>query len=133
MACTSTAEAEVHAVLEMVYTVGSAADVVREIFGGLFGEKLEKPVILNDSQPGLDAIKSKRGRTKHYDIRIKFLAKGVADQVFGISKVNTRDNKADLLTKALRGVRFRMLTDAVTYEGSRANSIVTVSNLRGKY
>ena len=49
-----TAEAEIHPVLEMVYTLGAAIVMVREIFGRFFEQNNGIPLILNDNQPGLD-------------------------------------------------------------------------------
>ena len=62
MVSTSTAEAEIHAVLEMVFTIDAAVAVVGEVFWGLLGQDVPIPRILNDNQPGLDAIKARRGR-----------------------------------------------------------------------
>ena len=115
MVCLSTAEAETHALVDVGKELIYVKQLINEmlVFFGMGWPQV--PVIFTDNQPAIDAVFGGKGRTKHYDIRIKFLAQRVADRVFSISKVDTRDNKADLLTKALRGIWFRMLTDAVTY------------------
>ena len=87
MICTSTAEAEIHAILEMVFMTGNAKAVVQEIFGRLFGEGLQRPIILNNNQPGLDAIRSRKGRNKHYDIKVKKIAEGAEKGLYLIKKV----------------------------------------------
>jgi hypothetical protein len=109
MVCTSTAEAEIHAVLEMVYAVKSVAALVEEIFLQFFGESVSTPVLFSDNQPGLDAISSNRGRTKHYDIKIKFIAERVEQNELVLRKISTSLNVADVFTKAVRAVRFREL------------------------
>ena len=73
----------------------------------LLGE-CKKPIICSDNQPAIDAVLNGKGRTKHYDLRIKFLSTGMVQGMFAILKVSTRDNLADIFTKVLRAVRFRM-------------------------
>jgi hypothetical protein len=109
MISTSTAEAEVHALLEMVYSVGNAVAVLEEISFGLLGKGIGVPRILSDNQPGLDAIQSRKGRNKHYDIKIKFIAEGIELGKYRIRKVSTLENVADVLTKAVPVGRFREL------------------------
>jgi hypothetical protein len=109
MVCTSTAEAEIHAVLEMLHTVRIAKAVLRDIQRSFGGKIVQVPVIYSDNQPGLDAIKSGRARTKHYDVKVKFIAEAVVRGDFELHKVATSCNVADVFTKALRGKRFRAL------------------------
>jgi hypothetical protein len=112
MVCTSTAEAEIHAVLEMVYAMQSVAMLVGEIFENFFSESTSIPVLFSDNQPGIDAVSSKRGRTKHYDIKIKFIAERIEQGEFTLKKITTSLNVADIFTKALRAIRFRELARA---------------------
>jgi hypothetical protein len=109
----STAEAESHALVDMakeiIYVhrlVDELSVVVRLASGGM-------PVIYSDNQPALDAVANGRGRTKHYDLRIKFLGLGVQNEMFAIEWISTEDNIGDLFTKVLRGVRFKMLRAAM--------------------
>jgi hypothetical protein len=71
------------------------------------------PTIYTDNQPALDAVINGKGRTKHYDLRIKYLAFGILQGTFQIVKVATVDNLADIFTKVLRGRRFKMLASAM--------------------
>ena len=32
------------------------------------------PTILSDNQPGIDAIKARKAKRKHYDVKVKHLA-----------------------------------------------------------
>ena len=117
MVCTSTAEAEIHAIIEMVHTVRMTRDLLSELlqeFGFQCSNRI--PLILSDNQPGLDAVRSGRARTKHYDIKVKFIAQGIDNKDFELQKVSTSSNKADVLTKPLRAVRFKALVRFLTSE-----------------
>ena len=110
MVSTSTAEAEIHAIMEVSNAVRVARGVLGEILREVFGEEVDMPVIYSDNQPGLDAVKAKRARTKHYDVKIKFIAQGIENGDFDLRKVATSVNVADVFTKALRATRFQALT-----------------------
>jgi hypothetical protein len=122
MVSTSTAEAEIHAVLEMVFTVQHASSILADIFGSFLGEAIGVPSILTDSQPGLDAIQSRKGRNKHYDVKIKFIAEGIDELRYRLGYIPTRENIADVFTKTVPGPRFRELTNVfMTRAGASAN------------
>jgi hypothetical protein len=110
MVSTSTAEAEIHAIMEVMGAVRVAKGVLHEMLGKMFDEEVPVPVIYSDNQPGLDAVKAKRARTKHYDVKVKFIAQGIENGEFDLKKVATLVNVADVFTKALRSARFRALT-----------------------
>jgi hypothetical protein len=109
----STAEAESHALVnvakEIVYIQRLVEDVAMVV--GL--QTLTVPTIYSDNQPAMDAVINGKGRTKHYDLRIKYLAFGLSQGTFQIIKVATVDNLADIFTKVLRGRRFKMLASAM--------------------
>ena len=111
----STAEAESHAMVdiakEMVFVKRMVSAMKRFCYLKVSG----KPAIFTDNQPALDAIVNGKGRTKHYDLRIKYLALGIAAGNFEINKVSSRENIADIFTKALRTTRFRWLVRAVVF------------------
>jgi hypothetical protein len=109
MVSTSTAEAEIHAIMEIVGAVRSVRAIFLEILGQFFVAEVGTPIIYSDNQPGLDAVKAKRARTKHYDVKIKFIAQGVENGDFVLQKIATSVNVADVFTKALRTARFRAL------------------------
>jgi hypothetical protein len=118
MVCLSTAEAETHALVDVGKEVIYVQNLVAEILKFFDMGELQVPIVYTDNQPAIDAVLGGKGRTKHYDIRVKFLAKNVVDKVFVIFKVDSRDNKADLLTKVLRGIRFRLLAGEVMCGGT---------------
>jgi hypothetical protein len=124
MVCTSTAEAEVHAIMEMVHRVAAVKSLVGEL-GRVVEFFLSNqnggsiPVILSDNQPGLDAIQAKRGRSKHYDIKVKFIAESVQRGEFLLQKIPSSANLADVFTKPLRRVRFQTLTGFFMHANSK--------------
>jgi hypothetical protein len=65
----------------------------------------------------LDAILNGKGRTKHNDLRVKYLAFGIASGLFNVEKVSSVDNIADMFTKALKAVRFGMLAGSIMTNG----------------
>jgi hypothetical protein len=127
MVCTSTAEAETHAVLEVAKEIICVSRFVGELLTFVTGlQNLETPTIFTDNQPALDSLIHGRGRTKHYDIRIKFLAKSIQEGVFKLLKVSTVDNLADVFTKPLRATRFHSLMEKMVHlhgnsDGKSAN------------
>jgi hypothetical protein len=124
MVCLSTAEAESHAMVdvakELVYTQRLVGDIV-QFFEG---PGMMQPVLYSDNQPALDAVLNGTGRTKHYDLRIKYLAFGISNGLFQVKKVSSEDNLADMLTKNLRATRFKMLAGAVMGSGKSHGSVI---------
>ena len=110
MVCTSTAEAEIHAVMDMLNTVRGTGALLQELFEKMFQKVDAVALILSDSQPGLDAVQAKRARKKHYDVKVKHIAEAVERGEVKLQKIATSANIADVFTKALRAVRFRALT-----------------------
>jgi hypothetical protein len=112
MVCTSTAEAEVHAVMGMVEMVRRTKDLLQELGVEFFSRgPIGMPIILTDNQPALDAVQAKRGRTKHYDIKVKHIAEAIGNREFLLKYVPTSANVADVFTKPLRAVRFGELIE----------------------
>jgi hypothetical protein len=121
MVCTSTAEAETHAIMEVAKEIIWVSKVVQELslFAKGFGV-LGVPKLFTDNQPALDSLLHGKGRTKHYDIRIKFLAASVRDGSFELLKVATERNLADVFTKAVRKTRFKDLCSSIMIGGNSA-------------
>ena len=75
MVCLSTAEAETHALVdvgkELIYVKQLISEML--VFFGMGWTQI--PVVFTDNQPAIDAVFGGKGRTKHYDIRIKFWQK----------------------------------------------------------
>jgi hypothetical protein len=110
MVCTSTAEAEIHAILGMAEAIRVARDLLSELVQVFdFSCSGKVPVLLSENQPGLDAVSSRKARTKHYDIKVKFIAQCVDNGDFLLQYVPSSANVADVLTKPLRAVRFKAL------------------------
>jgi hypothetical protein len=118
----STAEAETHALVDVAKEVVHIQRLVQEVYDFLDLGDIKMAMICTDNQPAIDAVLNGKGRTKHYDLRIKYLAETVAREWFEINWVSTADNLADIFTKALRTTRFRMLAAALVHEESESKS-----------
>ena len=110
LVCTSTEDAEVHAVMELLNVVREVGGLLDELDGVFRSKRREVPIILTNNQPGLDAIKARKAKRKHVDVKVKHLAESIEKGDFKIQKVATAVNLADVFTKALRSVRFRSLS-----------------------
>jgi hypothetical protein len=130
MVSLSTAEAESHALVDVAKELVVVGRVLKEIQDFCGVNVGVVPVIYTDNQPAMDAILHGKGRTKHYDLRIKYLAFGISEGLFEIEKVSSRDNVADVFTKVLRATRFRWLVGAVVC-GVRNGANWTEPNSRG--
>jgi hypothetical protein len=107
--CTSSAEAEIHAMMEVLNVVRGVGGLVDELDGIFVSRKKGIPIILTDNQPGIDAVRARKAKRKHYDVKVKHLADSIEKGEFKLQKVATAVNVADIFTKALRAVRFRSL------------------------
>jgi hypothetical protein len=116
MVSLSTAEAESHAMVDVGKEIIYVQRMVKEMENFFGIQNTEVPILYTDNQPAIDSILHNKGRTKHYDLRIKFLSASIAGEVFRIRKVASVDNLADILTKILRNSRFRMLSDAIVLD-----------------
>jgi len=84
------------------------------IFLRKFGFKGRPILIRGDNQGALKLVESEEHhrRTKHIDVRFRFLRDVVENESLELEYVSTDDNVADILTKALfrqRFVHFRSL------------------------
>jgi hypothetical protein len=113
----SISEAELHALVDVAKEVIHVQRLIPEVYDFLELGDVKMPMICTDNQPAIDAVVNGKGRTKHYDLRIKFLAEGIVREWFEIGWVSTADNLADIFTKVLRATRFRMLAAALVGTG----------------
>jgi hypothetical protein len=99
----SIAEAELHALVDVAKEVIHVQRLIPEVYDFLELGDVQMPMICTDKQPAIDAVVNGKGRTKHYDLRIKFLAEGIniARAWFEIGWVSTADNLADIFMKVL--------------------------------
>jgi hypothetical protein len=84
-------------------------DVARELlwiqpiytFLGITGVN-EYSIILEDNLPVINLALNQqtKGRTKHLNVKVKFIAQLIEEKVFKIEKVPSADNYADQMTKA---------------------------------
>jgi hypothetical protein len=59
-------------------------------------------IILEDNMPVINLALNQqtKGRTKHLNVKVKFIAELIEQKVFRIEKVNSADNIADQMTKS---------------------------------
>jgi hypothetical protein len=70
--------------------------------------------IFVDNQPAINLAKKQkttRGRTKHIDVRMKFIQQMYTDKLLAVEKVLGTANPADLLTKPVQVQTFKALVD----------------------
>jgi hypothetical protein len=108
MVATSTTEAETIAAVDMAYSLLSTTKLITEIAGIKCGD-LEVSMLV-DNQPSIHSMYNGRGRNRHYDVKLKFIQECVLNSHFTIQKVQSDDNLADMLTKALRKKKFDFLS-----------------------
>ena len=85
---------------------------------GLFGElTLQQGVttIFCDSQSAIHLTKDQmyHERTKHIDVKYHFIRDVIADKKVLVQKINTKDNPADMFTKALPVYKFKQCLDLI--------------------
>jgi hypothetical protein len=107
----------VHRIAAVKSLIGELGRVVEFFLSNQNGGSI--PIVLSDNQPGLDAIQAKRGRNKHYDIKVKFIAESVQRGEFLLQKIPSSANLADVFTKPLRRVRFQTLTGFFMHANSK--------------
>ena len=90
-------------------------DVTREvmwlqpIFKFLGYKKIESvTIIFEDNRPAIHLASNQqtKGRTKHFNVKVKFISELIEQKIFKIQKVNTAENCADTMTKPLGKVQF---------------------------
>jgi hypothetical protein len=68
-------------------------------------------IIFEDNIPAIKVLKDERskGRTKHFDVKLKFVKEAFTNNVFKIVYVPSQYNLADIMTKPLGVVKYRDL------------------------
>ena len=91
---------------------------IRQLVGELVQEE-QGIVIYCDSQSAIHLTKNQmfHDRTKHIDIRYHFVRDVISGGDIVIKKINTADNPADILTKALPATKFHHCQDLVGLSG----------------
>lgn len=99
----------------------SASQTVKEIIwlskltSELFKRRLETPILHIDNQSTIRLIKNPEyhKRTKHIDIRYHFVREKFFENLFTVQYVTTKDQEADIFTKALNRERFQYLRNLI--------------------
>ena len=85
-------------------------DLLHEI-----GVELEDAVLLMDNQPAIKMIMNPEFhmRTKHIDIKYKFIRERFNDGLFALKFVRSEDQLADFLTKPLPAAKFKLMIEKI--------------------
>ena len=88
---------------------------IKRLMKPLHDDNLPKPILYIDNQSAIQIIKDLRYhcKTKHIDIKYKFIREYYNDGMFTIVCVNTVNQQADILTKALPVKSFEYLRDMI--------------------
>ena len=106
----STAEAEMNALSSCVQMLLGLKNLLTEMGLGHAGILIDED---SESCIGMTGQFGPTARSKHMDVRMKFVREAVERGDIIVTKVDTRDQRADILTKALTKetfVRLRELT-----------------------
>lgn len=79
----------------------------------IVGKKLEPVIIYIDNKSAIDLTKNPvfHGRSKHIDIRFHFIRGCVERGEIQVKFVNTGEQRADVLTKAMSAAKFERMRD----------------------
>ena len=80
---------------------------------------MKQCVIYEDNKAVLELIKTDRPhsmRTRHLSVKLFFTKQYIDDGILKVQYCNTEDIVADMLTKPLTDVKFRMLQDMLTFK-----------------
>ena len=67
----STAEAESYVLVNVAKEIIHVQRLVGDISDAVGMDKCGLQILFSDNQPAIDAVANGKGRTKHYDLRIK--------------------------------------------------------------
>ena len=87
---------------------------LRQLMGELGREQVEPTLIWEDNKAAIliaESECSSAGRSKHIDLRMKFVAQAISEQIVRIRYTPTDFNLADVMTKALAGVKFQRMIE----------------------
>jgi hypothetical protein len=76
-----------------------------------FSDVEKYTIVFGDNIPALTILKDERskGRTKHFDVKLKFVKEAFANKIFKVVYVPSQFNLADIMTKPLGFVKFKTL------------------------
>ena len=125
--CMSTAEAEIMA------AVSAAKESIHlKLLLGELGVEHEKILIKEDNtaciaqaKGGLRFIR----KAKHYDIALRFIQKLAVDGEVDFEYTETKEQIADLFTKALDEEKFKYFADQIMYDAEKDQKFITISRI----
>jgi hypothetical protein len=82
---------------------------LQPLFKFLGFENIERvTIIFEDNLPAINLAinQNPKGRTKHFNVKVKFISVLLEQGIFKIRKVDSRNNCADMMTKPLGRITF---------------------------
>ena len=72
-------------------------------------------IVYCDSQPAIKMVESPvlNGRTKHVDLKLQYIREAASKGEFKLEYIESKENLADVLTKAVRGRQFTYLVNKI--------------------
>ena len=118
----SSSEAEFVAANSAVTSIKWMTDLLVEL-----GVELEEQVLLMDNQPAIKMIKNPEFhmRTKHIDIRYKFIRERYNEELFSLDFVRSEDQLADFLTKPLPPAKFKRNVEMIMFGSCDDVQVIT--------
>lgn len=106
----SSSEAEFVAANSACTSIKWMTDLLGEI-----GFELSESVLLMDNQPAIKMIMNPQlhMKTKHIDVRYKFIRERFDDGLFALKFVKSEDQLADFLTKPLPAAKFKKMIELI--------------------
>ena len=120
MIATSTVESESHALLLNSYAIIRLERLINEILSFTKQPVVEYQdrIIFVDNQPAIQMISNGKARTKHYDVKFRFVGECIENKIFMVKKISTKDNLGDIFTKALsKNLFFKFRSALVSTNG----------------
>ena len=101
------------AVQEMVWA--------KRLVEGLVGKIIEKPELYVDNQSAIKLIQNPQYhcRTKHIDIKYKFVREKYQRKFFNLEYINTKDQQADIFTKPLDNAKFESFRNKINVTNAK--------------
>ena len=77
-------------------------------------------IVYCDSQPAIKMVESPvlNGRTKHVDLKLQYIREAASRGEFKLEYIESKENLADVLTKAVRGRQFTYLVNEIFNPGN---------------
>ena len=96
---------------------------VKQLIEGLTGKNVEKPILFVDNQSAIKLIQNPQYhcRTKHIDVKYKFVREKYQSKFFNLEYISTKEQQADIFTKPLDTAKFEMFRNKINVIGEKVS------------